>query len=104
MAVSSSYIFTVCQVGAEKALKDEISREHPDLRFAFSRPGFVTFKSLGAPLNEDFALKSVFARAYGLSLGEKNSGNGYRRLSRSVGRKGDGFTSIGRPAFAASCF
>ncbi len=50
-------------------LKQEIQREHPSLRFAFSRPGFVTFKQLdGTELPADFQLKSVFARAYGLSL------------------------------------
>src|SRR6185437_10545251 len=39
------------------------------LRFAFSRPGFITFKS-EKPLALDFELDSVFARAYGLSLGK----------------------------------
>ncbi len=40
----SPFYFTICQVGAEKALKEEMARIAPDLRFAFSRPGFVTFK------------------------------------------------------------
>lgn len=65
----SEFILTVCQVGAEKALKKEVLREHPEFRFAFSRPGFVTFKNSTGPLPLDFTLKSVFARAYGLSLG-----------------------------------
>lgn len=67
----SNYLFTVCQVGAEPALKAEIKREHPTLAFAFSRPGFVTFKS-GKPLEPDFQLKSVFTRAYGLSIGKSD--------------------------------
>lgn len=66
---SSPFLFTVCQVGAEPALKKEITRDYPGLRFAFSRPGFITFKS-ESPLAADFELKSVFARAYGLSLGK----------------------------------
>jgi 23S rRNA (cytidine2498-2'-O)-methyltransferase len=69
--MESVFLFTVCQVGAEKALKEEVARDYPDLRFAFSRPGFVTFKSLTKPLGDDFELRSVFARAYGLSLGRK---------------------------------
>jgi 23S rRNA (cytidine2498-2'-O)-methyltransferase len=69
--MESVFLFTVCQVGAEKALKEEVARDYPDLRFAFSRPGFVTFKSLSKPLDDDFELRSVFARAYGLSLGRK---------------------------------
>ncbi|MFH1807097.1 MAG: SAM-dependent methyltransferase [Pseudomonadota bacterium] len=65
------FVYTTCQVGAEAALKKELGREHPELRFAFSRPGFVTFKlsSERAPLGPDFALRSVFARCHGLSLG-----------------------------------
>ena len=63
---------TVCQAGAEKILKEEFLREQPELRFSYSRPGFVTFKNadekrLFAP---DFALKSVFARAFALSVGK----------------------------------
>lgn len=66
-----AFIFTTCQIGAEDALKGEIAREWPQLRFAYSQPGFITFKV--APelaLAEDFNLRSVFARAYGLSQGE----------------------------------
>jgi 23S rRNA (cytidine2498-2'-O)-methyltransferase len=69
--MESLFLFTVCQVGAEKALKEEVARDYPDLRFAFSRPGFVTFKSVSKPLGDEFELRSVFARAYGLSLGRK---------------------------------
>jgi len=31
--------------GFEAALKQEVARRSPDLRFAFSRPGFVTFRA-----------------------------------------------------------
>jgi 23S rRNA (cytidine2498-2'-O)-methyltransferase len=65
-----SFLFVVCQVGAERALKQELSGEWPDFRFAFSRPGFVTFKLPETPaLPDDFDLRSVFARTYGFSLG-----------------------------------
>ena len=56
-------------MGAEPALKAELAREHPELHFAYSRPGFLTFKSK-APLNPETELRSVFARAYGVSLGK----------------------------------
>jgi 23S rRNA (cytidine2498-2'-O)-methyltransferase len=71
--MASQFIFTVCQVGAEAVLKKEIARNHPELRFAFSRPGFVTFKS-EKPLAADIELNSLFARAYGLSLGKSDLG------------------------------
>jgi 23S rRNA (cytidine2498-2'-O)-methyltransferase len=67
--MESPFLWTVCQVGAEPALKREIAREHPELKFAYSRPGFVTFKAPTA-LAPDFELHSVFARAYGISIGK----------------------------------
>jgi 23S rRNA (cytidine2498-2'-O)-methyltransferase len=69
---SSSFLFTTCQVGAEPALKKELLGTHPELRFAYSRPGFVTFKCVepGRELRADIELRSVFARSYGLSFGK----------------------------------
>lgn len=65
------FIFTVCQAGAESALKRELGRAHPELRPAYSRPGFVTFKvAEGKAPGPDLELKSVLAREYGLSIGK----------------------------------
>ncbi|HZZ28706.1 MAG TPA: SAM-dependent methyltransferase [Pirellulales bacterium] len=65
------FIFATCQCGAEPALKAEISRKWPAFRFAFSRPGFTTFKvPTAAALPDDFDLHSVFARSHGFSLGK----------------------------------
>ena len=65
------FVFVVCQAGAEAALKTEIRRRHPELRLAFSRPGFVTFKTPDTRgFIENFQLKSVFARAWGHSIGK----------------------------------
>lgn len=67
----SNFLFTVCQVGAESTLKEEVSKNYPDLRFAFSRPGYVTFKSIQPQgLTPQFHFQSVFARAFGFSLGQ----------------------------------
>ncbi len=63
----SPFLFAACQVGSEPLLKKEITANHADLRFSFSRPGFVTFKSTSGDLPAEFELKSIFARAYGLS-------------------------------------
>jgi len=71
-----AFLFTTCQVGAEPALKSEIGRRWPEFRFAFSRPGFVTFKlPPHHALRDDFDLNSVFARAYGFSLGKLQEDN-----------------------------
>ncbi len=62
--------FATCQAGAEKAVKAEVLAEHPSLRFAFSRPGFVTFKEsddAGAPLVLE---RAVFVRLWGEALGQ----------------------------------
>ncbi len=52
----------------EPAVKLEVARDRPDLTFAFSRPGLVTFKSTGAITSED-PPGSVFARVWGKSIG-----------------------------------
>lgn len=65
-----TFLYTCCQLGAEKALKEELALAHPELRFAYSRPGFVTFKAPG-PLPPDFELRSVFARTWGFSVGKQ---------------------------------
>lgn len=58
-----------CQAGAEAPLKAEIARRYRDFRFAFSRPGFVTFKVPDDLRNDrQFELKSVFARTSGFSI------------------------------------
>lgn len=65
------FLFMTCQVGAEPTLKLEMARYRPSFRFAYSRPGFLTFKLPEKHhLAEDFELHSVFARAYGFSLGK----------------------------------
>jgi 23S rRNA (cytidine2498-2'-O)-methyltransferase len=70
----SRFVFVITQPGAERALKNEIAREHPELRFAFSRPGFVTFRS-PEDLADDFVLRAVFARTWGFSLGKVKGGD-----------------------------
>lgn len=49
-------------------MKREVARTRPDLRFAYSRPGLVTFKAPGALAPEDTP-GSVFARVWGRSVG-----------------------------------
>jgi len=71
MSESPSFVFFTCQVGAEAALKHELALASPRLRFAFSRPGFLTFKlPPNLHLPENFADKLVFARAAGFCLGK----------------------------------
>ena len=67
------FIFVTCQVGAEPTLKKEMAEKAlssgTGAKFAFSRPGFLTFKTEG-DLPGDFVISSVFARAYGVSVGK----------------------------------
>ena len=69
--MSARFLFAVAQAGAERQLKNEVARNHPQLRFAFSRPGFVTFRvpDDAAPGKEP-TLDCVFARTWGYSLGK----------------------------------
>jgi 23S rRNA (cytidine2498-2'-O)-methyltransferase len=75
----SRFVFVTVQPGAERALKNEIAREHPELKFAYSRPGFVTFRS-SEDLADDFVLRSVFARTWGFSLGKVNGSDDSQRV------------------------
>src|SRR4051812_18873974 len=69
MSDSPGFLFITCQVGAEHTVKAELAALWPLWRFAYSRPGFLTFKlPPEQPLPDDFELKSVFARAYGFSI------------------------------------
>lgn len=74
--MNTNFLFVVCQRGAENVLKQEVFREHPRFRFAYSRPGFVTFKMAeDEPWPEDGELRCVFARTHGLSLGKVQGDN-----------------------------
>jgi 23S rRNA (cytidine2498-2'-O)-methyltransferase len=70
MPSEPTFLFVTCQRGAEATVKHEIARDWPALRFAYSRPGFLTFKlPPGHGLAADFDLGSAFARSWGFSLG-----------------------------------
>lgn len=64
----ADFVFATCLPGLEPALKLEVARARPELRFAYSRPGLVTFKSARALAPDDPA-GSVFARVWGRSVG-----------------------------------
>jgi 23S rRNA (cytidine2498-2'-O)-methyltransferase len=72
--MSARFLFVIAQPGTERQLKNEIAREHPELKFAFSRPGFVTFRLPEEP-PRGFVLRSVFARTWGYSLGKVGGGD-----------------------------
>jgi 23S rRNA (cytidine2498-2'-O)-methyltransferase len=64
----TDFIFATCAPGMEPHLKLDVARVRPELRFAYSRPGLVTFKSPRAVAPDD-APHSAFARVWGRSLG-----------------------------------
>jgi 23S rRNA (cytidine2498-2'-O)-methyltransferase len=83
---NTQFVFMTCKPGAETALKQEVMRSKPEWRLAFSRPGFVTFKSASAtPIEEkDLARRNwVLARTHGLSLG-KVIGDELAKLAQEV--------------------
>lgn len=66
----SPFLFLTCQPGAEPLVKADIQARYPALRFAFSRPGYLTYKS-ETTLGLDVPRPSVFARRWGISFGWK---------------------------------
>ena len=73
--VDAKFIYVICQNGGEAGTKLELVSNHPDLKLAFSRPGFVTFKAPPGALAERFSLRSTLARTYGWSLGKVTGEN-----------------------------
>ena len=64
------FIYVICQNGGEAATKLELMTIYPDLKLAFSRPGFITFKVDGTTMPERFGLRSTLVRTSGWSLGK----------------------------------
>lgn len=62
------FAFATCLPGVEPALKLDVARARSELRFAYARPGLVTFKSTRAVPPDDTP-GSVFARVWGKSIG-----------------------------------
>lgn len=62
------FAFATCLPGNEAAVKREVARTRPELRFAYSRPGLLTFRAPKELTAED-ASGSVFARVWGRSVG-----------------------------------
>ena len=83
--MEAGHLYCTCQVGAEAALKREVGAKTPEMRFAFSRPGFVTFK-LSQPLSlaSGQLPRFVFARTRCLSLGKVSDEPTMSRMVRLV--------------------
>lgn len=81
--MSSEFVFTACQVGSEALLKQEIARRYPALRFAFSRPGFCTFRLQDAGSDREPRVAATFARTSGASLGRVNAA-GEAKLAKAA--------------------
>lgn len=64
----TSFAFATCLPGLEPALKLDVAQHRPELRFAYSRPGLVTFKS-PSEIAPDDPPASGFARVWGASIG-----------------------------------
>ena len=82
--MEARFYYATCQFGAEKAVKAEVLAELPSLRFAFSRPGFITFKEV-EPGKKPLSLKkSIFARQWGMVLGQVKEPGGMRGLLEQI--------------------
>jgi 23S rRNA (cytidine2498-2'-O)-methyltransferase len=84
------FVFALAQPAAAAWLKRDIAARHPQLRFAFSRPGLYTFKVTEA-LRSGFALGCAFARHWGFSLGSAATTQDVVELSASL------FANAGAP-------
>ncbi|MBM4358263.1 MAG: hypothetical protein FJ096_09140 [Deltaproteobacteria bacterium] len=79
----ADFAFATCQPGFERALKLDVARRRPELRFSYSRPGLVTFKS-PRPILPGELPGSVFARVWGASLGAARTPEAARAILASL--------------------
>ncbi|MGL4942466.1 MAG: SAM-dependent methyltransferase [Thermoguttaceae bacterium] len=71
------FLLATCPVGVEHAVKSELAATVPDSRFAYSRPGLLTFKLPGAEWFDPkrvakLAATSVWPQTLSVSLGNVN--------------------------------
>ncbi|MDG2206821.1 MAG: SAM-dependent methyltransferase [Pirellulales bacterium] len=67
--MDNQFIFVTCQIGSEQIIKKNLVEK--GLRFAFSRPGFLTFKiPHSQPLFDSLELNDPFVRSAGRCLGK----------------------------------
>jgi len=64
----TDFAFATCLPGMEGAIKREVARDRAGLRFAYSRPGLLTFRADGA-IGVDDVSPTGFAWVWGRSLG-----------------------------------
>jgi 23S rRNA (cytidine2498-2'-O)-methyltransferase len=88
---AATFVLATCQVGAEAALKAEFARRWSAYRFAYSRPGFLTFKAQPAsPGGEQATLPDpVFARTCAWSLGKAQGASLPELVQRAWQAAGD---------------
>ena len=82
------FYFSVCQVGAEKAVKAEVLLEFPQLRFAFSRPGFITFKEEDDVTPELVLKRGIFTRLWGVVLGQTKDRTAFKDIFALIPKNG----------------
>lgn len=84
----AGFVYSTCKRGWEKLLKYEVSLAQPELRFAFSRPGLMTWKCPdGVPPQID-ARNLWFSRSSGESLlGQAQSADDVLSVAREIKTK-----------------
>ncbi len=84
----AEFVFATCLPGLEPAVKREVARARPALRFAYSRPGLIKFKS-PAEVALDDPPGAAFARVWGRSLGAAQDPQAARDLLANAGLAND---------------
>jgi 23S rRNA (cytidine2498-2'-O)-methyltransferase len=80
----AEFTFATCLPGLEPMLKLDVARTRPELRFAYSRPGLITFKS-GRTITADDVPATALARVWGRSIGPARSPDDAAHQLRMMG-------------------
>lgn len=82
MPERADFIMITCQTTASAVVKAEMQRRWPDFKFAFSRPGFLTFRLPATyRLRPDADLGCIFARSWAFSLGRAEGNDDAERAA-----------------------
>lgn len=83
-----SFAFAVVRPGSEAWAKEEVARARPGWRFAYGRPGLVTWRRDDAGDAGREAAETVVARVWGRGVGAVESVEEVLRIAREEAREG----------------
>lgn len=84
---SSTFVYFLVSEGNDQFLKEELKRVHPELKLAYSRKTFLTYKSTDGKTSACTDLGVVFSFSNGVTIGRANSENLLEKIGEVLGNE-----------------